>query len=171
MRSERRLGALWLCSTVNGVLKGTFIPHGGHTHCSPTGKLLQICGLSLSCKETQPNTANQARKGKGRGKRQRASRSKVKQNEAKYKQRVYQSNVKKRLLACFLFLASNGTKQRKEQRSTAKEASGASSYGGPAWWSKENKHDVPAYQKEHDPTSLDARSFRPPAKQQNNKAK
>ena len=121
-----------LCSTVNGVLKGTFTPHGGHTHCSPTGKLLQICGLSLSCKETQPNTANQARKGKGRGKRQRASRSKVKQNEAKYKQRVYQSNVKKRLLACFLFLASNGTKQRKEQRSTAKEASGASSYGGPA---------------------------------------
>ena len=121
-----------LCSTVNGVLTGTFTPHGGHTHCSPTGKLLQICGLSLSCKETQPNTANQARKGKGRGKRQRASRSKVKQNEAKYKQRVYQSNVKKRLLACFLFLASNGTKQRKEQRSTAKEASGASSYGGPA---------------------------------------
>ena len=80
----------------------------------------------------------------------------MKQNEAKYKQRVYQSNIKKRLLACFLFLAINGTKQRKEQqRSTAKEASGASSYGGPAWWSKENKHDAPAYQKEHDPTSLE----------------
>ena len=117
------------------MLTGTFAPHGGHYTLQPHRDAPPNLRFEF---ELQGNAAKYRQSSEERQRTREtaeiASRSKMKQStnnactKAKYKlksdflpvscfkQRVYQSNIKKRLLACFLFVAGNGTKQRKEAK-------------------------------------------------------